>query len=272
MGRNPQASRGKAERAQRDTKIYQLAVAGRTEREIAAVIGLSVGRVHAIVSEEVARHVGPPAEEYAARRDAELGELWRRAYTTMVATEDADTRLKALTTALRVNESRRKLRGVDAPEALSLQLDRRTDQETEAVTVAVLAALRVLRVEGERRTAALEAAAAALTGEPEPEALPPAPAACTPYVADGALYIDGPDGIRYRVVAEQRMPTPVVSRLALPPGPSATRAQQPDGADAVLTALADFEAEFGPLDDGTDGTDSDGHESGGTDGTGIEGA
>jgi hypothetical protein len=245
----------KAARAERDARIYALAVAGQTERQIAAEVGLSPARVHGIIAEEIGRRVGPPAEEYAARRDAELQELWTRSFALVAdPAKDPDTQLKAMATALRVNESRRKLRGADAPEALSVQLDRRLDQETEAVTMAVLAALKVLRVEGERRTAALEAAVAALGGDPEPEPLPPAPSACTPYVADGGLYIDGPDGIRYRVVAQERQPSPVVAQLALPPGPSTDQAQQQDGADVVLDALAEFEDEFGPLDDESDGT------------------
>ena len=277
MGKNPQASRGKAARAERDAQIYARALAGHTERQIAAEFGLSTGRVHAIVAEEIGRRVGPPAEAYAARRDAELQELWTRSFALVAdPAKDPDTQLKAMTTALKVNESRRKLRGVDAPEAMSIQLERRNDQETEVVTLAILTALRVLRVDGERRTAALEAAAAVLRGDPEPEPLPPAPGMCTPYVADGGLYIDGPGGIRYRVVAQERIPSPEVAQLALPPGPSARKAQQRDGADEVLDALADFEDEFGPLDDdeedGTGGTGSDDPENGGTAGTGTGGA
>ncbi|MFD8519355.1 hypothetical protein ACFV2D_04960 [Streptomyces capillispiralis] len=270
----------KAARAERDARIYALAVAGRTERQIAAAENLSPSRVHGIIAEEIGRRVGPPAAEYADRRDAELQMLWSRAFALLIDKgHGPDVQLKAMSTALRVNESRRKLRGADAPESLSLRLERRSDEETEAVTAAVLAALRVLRVEGERRTAALEAAAAALTGGPEPEPLPPAGAACTPYVADGALFIDGPGGIRYRVVAEERSPAPVVSRLALPPGPSARRykRQQPDSVDAVLEAVAEFEEEFGPLDDdadgdGTGGTGADDPEDDGTGGTGTGGA
>lgn len=264
----------KAARAERDARIYTLAVAGRTERQIAAAVGLSPARVHAIIAEEIGSRVGPPAEQYADRREAELQMLWSRSFALVAdPANDPDTQLKAMTTALRVNESRRKLRGVDAPEALSVQLDRRTEQETDAVVSAVLTALRVLRVEGARRTAALEAAAAVLRGDPEPEPLPPAPAACTPYVADGGLYIDGPGGIRYRVVAQERAPSPVVSQLALPPGRSS--GDRADSADEVLEALAEFEEEFGPLnddDDGTDGTGSDGPADDGTDGTEIGGA
>lgn len=269
-------ARSKAARAERDARIYALAVAGRTERSIAAEVRLSPARVHAIVAEEIGRRVGPPAEEYAARREAELHDLWSKAYDVLESKgADADTRLKALATALRVNESRRKLRGADAGETLTVSLERRLADETEVVATAVIAALKALRIDGERQRYALEAAAKVLGGEPDPEPLPPAPTACTPYVADGALYIDGPGGIRYRVVAEERAPAPTVSRLALPPGRSTAKAQQADGAEAVLSALADFEAEFGSLDseeDGTAGTGSNRPKSDGTEGTETEGA
>lgn len=256
-------ARSKAARADRDARIYALAVAGRTERQIAAEVRLSPARVHAIVAEEIGRRIGPPAEAYVARREAELHDLWAKAYDVLGSEgADADTKLKALATALRVNESRRKLRGADAGEHLTVSLERRLEDETEVVATAVMAALKVLRIDGERQQYALEAAAKVLGGEPDPEPLPPVPGTCAPYVADGALFIDGPGGIRYRVVAEERIPSPTVSRLALPPGPSVSRAQQSDGVDAVMDAVREFEAEFGSVfdddEDGTDGTGADG--------------
>ncbi|MET9392435.1 hypothetical protein ABZY20_18890 [Streptomyces sp. NPDC006624] len=274
MGAPPQRRLNAAQRAERAEKVFRLKLSGLPERRIADAIGLSQSQVNKIVAQEAARRVGPVADEFVAMRDAELTELWRRVFATMTAAGDADGRLRAVDRLVKINESRRRLRGADAPEALSVQLDRRLDQETEAVTAAVLAALKVLRVEGERRTAALEAAAAVLGGQPEPEPLPPAPATCTPYVADGGLYIDGPGGLRYRVVAEERIPSPVVAQLALPPGPSRPTAQQRDDADAVLDAVAEFEQEFGPLDedddaDGTGGTGPDDPYEGGTAGTGT---
>lgn len=278
-------ARGKAARAERDARIYTLAVGGSTERQIAAEVGLSPARVHDIIAEEIGRRVGPPAEEYATRREAELHDLWTRAYSILAdPTKDADMQLKALTTALRVNESRRKLRGVDAPEALAVRLDHRVDEETTVVVEAVLAAVRAVGLDGERRTYALEAAVGklrAIEGEDaeytEPKPLPPEVGPCVPYTEDGALFFDGPPGtsIRYRVVATERKPSPVVTQLALPPGRSTDKAQQRDGVDAVLSALADFEAEFGSLDseeDGTAGTGSNSPESDGTAGTGTEGA
>lgn len=274
MGAPPQRRPNAAQRAERAEKVFRLKLSGLTERRIADVVGLSQSQVNKIVAQEAARRVGPVADEFVVMREAELQELWSRTFATMAAAEDADGRLRAVDRLVKINESRRKLRGADAPEALTVSLERRTNEETDAVVTAVLAALRVLRVDGERRQYALEAAAIVLRGDPEPEALPPAPAACTPYNEGGQLYIDGPDGLRYRVMAVEQQASPTVSRLALPPGPSA-RARQRDDADAVLSALADFEQEFGPLDDeedGTDGTGSDMSESDGTDGTGAEGA
>lgn len=276
MSAPPQRRLNAAQRAERAEKVFRLKLSGLPERRIAEVIGLSQSQVNKIVAQEAARRVGPVADEFVTMRDAELTELWRHVFTAMASAEDADGRLRAVDRLVRINESRRRLRGADAGETLTVSLERRADQETDAVVTAVLTALRVLRVDGERKQYALEAAATVLRGDPEPEELPPAPAACAPYVADGALFIDGPGGIRYRVVAEERIPSPTVAQLALPPG--SPRAQQRDGADAVLDALADFEAEFPDAfeddddEDGTGGTGSDGSESGGTDGTGIEGA
>lgn len=277
-------ARSKAARAERDARIYALAVAGRTERQIAAEVRLSPARVHAIVAEEIGRRVGPPAEAYVARREAELHDLWSKAYDVLGSEgADADTKLKAIATALRVSESRRKLRGADAPEALSVQLDHRVDEETTVVVEAIMAGLKAISLPPDRERYALEAAGArlkAIEGDAvftEPEPLPPEPAACTPYSENGVMFIDGPPGsrIRYRVVTVERQPPPTVSRADGPGGPSASRAQQRDGAAEVLDVLADFEAEFGSLyddEDGTDGTGSNGSEADGTGGTGAEGA
>lgn len=275
-------ARSKAARADRDARIYALAVAGRTERQIAAEVRLSPARVHAIVAEEVGRRVGPVAEAYVARREAELHDLWSKAYDVLGSEgADADTKLKAMATALRVNESRRKLRGADAPDSLRVQLDRRVDEESAVVVEAIMAGLKAVSLSQDRQRYALEAAGARLKAIEEdvpyeaPEPLPPepsGPAACTPYTEGGSMFIDGPDGLRYRVTAVERQPSPTVAQLALPPGRSGP---QPDGVDAVLDALADFEAEFPDAfeddGDGTGGTGTYGFESDGTDGTGTDG-
>jgi hypothetical protein len=266
-------ARSKAARADRDARIYALAVAGRTERQIAAEVRLSPARVHAIVAEEIGRRIGPPAEAYVARREAELHDLWSKAYDVLGNQgADVDTKLKALATALKVNESRRRLRGADAPDSLRVQLDHRVDEESAVVVEAIMAGLKAVSLSPDRERYALEAAGARLKAieedvpYDEPEPLPPetsGPAVCAPYTEGGSMFIDGPDGLRYRVMAVERQPSPTVAQLALPPGPSAAKAQHRDGVDAVMDAVREFEAEFGSVfddddEDGTDGTETDG--------------
>jgi hypothetical protein len=257
------AGRGKAARAERDARIYALALAGRTERQIAAEVRLSLGRVHAIINEEIGRRVGPLAEGYAARREAELSELWSRAFAILTdAGSDADTRLKAVDRLVKINESRRRLRGADAPVAMAVQLEHRVDEETAVVVEALMAGLKAVSLSPDRQAYALEAAGARLkaleggdSAYVEPAPMPPAGPSAAPYVADGSLYIDGPDGLRYRVVAEVRQPAPTVEQDDWSP-------EQPSGADKVADVLAAFEREFGSLDDdeedGTGGTETEG--------------
>ncbi len=200
--------------------------------QIAEQVRLSPTRVQEILTEEIGARVGPAAEEYVTLREAELSALWKRTYTIMATAEDADTRLKAVDRLVRINESRRKLRGADAPEALTIALDKRADAEAADVTVAVIAAVQAVAaalpdMDGTFRRKlqqyALEIAGRTLVtesgGDPSPEPEAPRP------------------------------------QLALPPGPSATdeppprRWREPDGADRVLRELAQFEDEFRDLED-----------------------
>ncbi|EFL35501.1 predicted protein [Streptomyces viridochromogenes DSM 40736] len=227
---------------------------GLTERQIAKEVQLSPGRVHEIIEERIAAHLGPVVGSMVALRDAELDDLWRKAQAQYVATDDPDTRLKAVNTLKGLNESRRKLHGADAPEALRVSLERRIEQEATDVVEAILAGFAAVSLPEDRRQYGLEAASACLrAGEPgaftPPEPLPPLGAAPTPYTENGAMYIDGPGGLRYRVVAVEPQGAPTVTRLALPPGPSAPPPGEPDSADAVLEQLAKFEDEFGSLED-----------------------
>lgn len=274
MSAPPQRRPNKAKRAQRDEQIFRMKIAGKTEREIAAEVRLSQTRVNEILTAQVAARVGPPAEAYVAMREAELHDLWVRAHEILADKgSNADTKIKALTTAVRISESRRKLRGADAPDSLRVQLDHRVDEESAIIAEAIIAGLKAISLPPDREMYALEAAGArlkALEGDAAyeaPEPLPPEPAGtsvCTPYTESGAMFIDGPpgSGIRYRVVATMRQPPPTVSQDDSPPGPSAPTAQQRDSAAEVLDVLAHFETEFGPLDDDEDGTG----------GTGAEGA
>lgn len=266
MGAPPQARRRRAATAERDERIFRLKVRGLTERQIAAEVELSPGRVHEIIEQRIAAHLGPVVGSMVALRDAELEDLWLKAQAQYAKTEDPDTRLKAINTLKGLNESRRKLHGVDAPEALSVSLEHRIEEESAEVVEAILAGFAAVSLPEDRRQYGLEAAAArlrAVEGDAftPPEPLPPLAVAPTPYTEDGALFIDGPDGLRYRVVAVEPQGAPTVTRLALPPGPSVEQPPAPkferthDSADDVLDQLAKFEDEFGPLDeeDETDG-------------------
>ncbi|MGW1505997.1 hypothetical protein ACWCQW_47370 [Streptomyces mirabilis] len=134
--------------AERDAKIYQLRLANLTERQIAAEVGISPTHVHRILTEQAAEIVKAPAEEYAAEREAELQDLYRKSYRLAISSTDENVRIKALLACARFNESRRKLRGADAvqPQEITLKHQAELDSKLvataiEAVTVGVMAAL-----------------------------------------------------------------------------------------------------------------------------------
>jgi hypothetical protein len=106
-----------------------------------------------------------------------------------VPVPDDDPAVRAAAGLLRVSESRRKLLGLDAPVAQVLQLERRNDEESTAVSDALLAAVDALQLAPEMRQFALQTAGWALGGRqgPPPErpviraSLPPGVGA-EPYV------------------------------------------------------------------------------------------
>jgi hypothetical protein len=237
MGAPPQARQNAAVTVERDAKIFRLKLAGLTERQIAAEVELSQSRVNKIIAEQVADRISPVATEWADHRDAELADLFARSYG-IIADPVADTgdRLKAIATCTRVNESRRKLRGVDAPEALSIthmaNLDLSGDLVSDVIRTLIPAVAEAAGVDHGRR-AELEAFAGELARwvllgrEGEQPVCPPARLAITAGTAErppeGSAAGDGP-------------PVPWT------PGG--------DGAERVLSELAAFEDEFGPLGDG----------------------
>ncbi|MFI8529062.1 hypothetical protein ACIGMX_02245 [Streptomyces aquilus] len=241
MAAPPQARPIAAQHADRDAKIFNLRVAGLTVRQIAAEVELSPTRVQEILTEEIAARIGPAAEEYVALREAELSALWKRVFAVMAKAEDADTKLKAVDRLVRINESRRKLRGADAPEALDVRLDARIEQEAETAVVAVLAAVEAV-------TAALPDLDGTYRAKLKSYAL---------EVAGHALKTEN---------GSDPGPAPEAPRpqLALPPGPSTAQSddapppphyREPDSVDRVLAQLANFEDEFGPLEDDDDQDD-----------------
>lgn len=197
--------------AERDAKIYRLRIAGLTERAIASEVDLSQPRVHEIITEQVAAHIGPVAEEYADHREAELDALWRVAHREVITAKSTADRLKAVETCRRINESRRRLRGADAPEAMEVTLTKQLDLASEAAVGAVKAALDAIALPPDRAQHAISAAVgfleAAGAGEPF---VPPEPVSsgstAAPYIDNGAMFIDGPSGLRYRIASVENQP------------------------------------------------------------------
>lgn len=226
MNRIPQGQPNRAIKAERDRHIYEMRVAGMTERQIAADVQLAPSTVHEIIMGGIAERIGPVAQEYADAREAELVDLWSRAYVIAHDPERADdVRLRALDRCLRINESRRRLRGADAGESLSVSIERRSELEAEAVTAAVLAALDGLRLEGSRRTYAIELAQHALAtiGEEHPIPPPPPPADMPPepYVDPHRRFVII-DGVTFERPQHQQ-------RRALPPGRGSVRLSERPG-------------------------------------------
>ncbi|WP_030674898.1 hypothetical protein [Streptomyces cellulosae] len=236
MSAPPQARPNTARHADRNATIFNLRVAGLTVRQIAEQVHISPTRVQEILTEEIGARVGPAAEEYVTLREAELSALWKRTYTIMATAEDADTRLKAVDRLVRINESRRKLRGADAPEALTIALGKRTEEEAVDVVEAVISAVQAV-------AAALPDLDGTFSRKLQQYALEMAGRALKAQSGEDP----GP---------EPEAPRP---QLALPPGPSAPEGPTPqswrtrDSADRVLDQLAKFEDEFGDLEDDDEG-------------------
>ncbi|MFF3204563.1 hypothetical protein [Streptomyces sp. NPDC002962] len=238
MAAPPQARPNTAQHADRNSKIFNLRVAGLTVRQIAAEVGLGPTRVQEILTEEIGARVGPAAEEYVTLREAELAALWKRAFTVMATADNDEVKLKAMDRLLRINESRRKLRGADAPEALTIALDRRVDEEATDVVTAVLAAVDAV-------TAALPDLDGTFRANLKTYAL---------QVAGHALQTEsgGDPGPEPEAPRQQLALPPGLSAGPPPDAPVRPPRREPDSADRVLDQLAKFEDEFGDLEDDDD--------------------
>ncbi|MFF0015210.1 hypothetical protein [Streptomyces sp. NPDC005374] len=250
MAQPSQGRPNRAALAERNAKIFNLKIAGVPEREIGREVGLSQARVNEIVRAEVARRVGPVTEAYADQREAELTALWRVTYREQVTAKSPADRLRAIDRLLKINESRRRLRGADAPEAMEITHTANIELSAEATVGAVRAALDAVSLPPDRLAHALNAAVAFLeaagSGETftPPEPMSPGLAGAV-YAEGGAQYIDGPGDLRYRVVATERRPGPAVERPALMPAPAADT-------DVITAELDIIEAEFADLLEGDD--------------------
>lgn len=230
MGAPPQLRANRAQHAERAAKIWRLKLAGLTERQIAAEVGLSQTRVNEIIAQQMTEMIGPLVGEYADHREAELQDLYTRAYRIAVDRNQADdVRLKAINQCKVLNESRRKLRGADAPESLAVthtaNIDLSADLVGEVLATVIPAIAQAAGTDQGRRAQlerfGLELAQWVLSGRQgeEPQC---APARLAITAGSPERPSDGPT-------------EPVPPR------------RPHDDADGVMAALAGFEAEFGPL-------------------------
>lgn len=147
----------------RDHEIWQRYVGGWTQARLAAEYEVSQQRISQVLS-EIRASIPDTARTDAAllareRTDALLAAVWDDAMS-------GDTR--AVTAALRVLERQARALGTDAPEPLSVSLERRLDVEGDVVVDAISAVIDVLGLDEERRQLALSAAVAKLSGEELP--------------------------------------------------------------------------------------------------------
>lgn len=145
-------------------QIWSAYVAGRTQEAIAAEYGITQQRVSQVLADvrvTIPDAVRMDAALLAAERvDALLAAVWPAAM-------EGDVR--AVAAALKVLERSARALGTDAAAPLQLVLERRLDDEGEAVAAAVVAALDALSLTEEQRVTALGAAQASLLGEPLPD-------------------------------------------------------------------------------------------------------
>jgi hypothetical protein len=252
--------------AEEQEQVLRLKQAGLSHDRIAAQLDISKGTVANRLKAAIADHVGPVAEEYTALREAELNDLFGRAYRMVAATEDPDVRLKAIETCRRLNESRRKLRGADAPVRSEVQLTQRLDLESTAVAQAIITVVQRLQLPPERQQFALEAAMHVLdpenTPDPgQPPEEPSRPQEPHPMSANGKRYVVV-KGERYDYAGAAPLPDPVINaevisdvedvdaplRAEQTPGGPVVPDDGPDARTAAaLAALDAFEAEFPEL-------------------------
>ncbi|AZQ32632.1 hypothetical protein EJ357_03555 [Streptomyces cyaneochromogenes] len=221
-----------------DDKIIGLAAAGLPVRRIAAEVGMPKSTVQDRLTHLLRTRTQRASDEFVAMREVRLEDLFRRAYAVVATAEKgSDAWGRAWDRCLRAEESLRKLKGADAPEAMTIALERRIDDEATDVVEVLLKvipdALRAADLDGAFR------------------------AKLTQYALELASWHLRSTG------GEDPGPAPEAPRpqLALPPGPSAAapeapplpRYREPDGADAVLAQLAKFEDEFGSLEDDDEG-------------------
>ena len=112
-----QSQKNAAQVAEEQLTCYRLRLAGATLDQIAKQTGLSKGTVHTRISKEIAERVEPLAEEVRKMQLDRLDE-WLMQLNKQV--REGRQVARSIEVALRVEERRAKLMGVDAPERVDV--------------------------------------------------------------------------------------------------------------------------------------------------------
>lgn len=139
--------------AERDAEICRMRRDGMTLRQIGAHFDMHHSSVIDAINRALRDIVEEPARDLITREDERLDH-----YLAVLAPKITDGDDRAVNTAVRISESRRKLHGLDAPRSIHVDLERRLDLEGQAVADAIAAALDTLNLTPEQHAAALEAA------------------------------------------------------------------------------------------------------------------
>lgn len=139
--RNGQRTANKAGLAERDAKMFQAKVQGKTVREIAASFGLAPATVHERLDKAMAALTNPLAEEQRALSRARVDDLRRKAHAIFDGTEDREIKLKTLDRLIKIEERDAKLNGLDAREPIEIILAQRTELEGDAVAATLTTVL-----------------------------------------------------------------------------------------------------------------------------------
>lgn len=128
MGRSTQLNPNKAKIAQEQATCLQLRLDGLSFRAIADTTGIPLATVHDRITAAITAEVSPLADELRKIECARLDHYLARLQPKIGEGDD-----RAINTAVRISESRRKLLGLDMPTRIEASIESRevTQQDIE---------------------------------------------------------------------------------------------------------------------------------------------
>ncbi|MEU6703877.1 hypothetical protein [Streptomyces wuyuanensis] len=146
MGHVPQTRANIARVAAQTAQCLQLRLDGHSFRAIAEQVGLAVSTVHDRVRDAIEQDVNPKADELRALELARLESYLVRLVPRINKGDD-----KAINTAVRISESRRRLLALDMPVTVHATVHEVTQQDLELQEMIRAAKARVALEEQELR-------------------------------------------------------------------------------------------------------------------------